>query len=209
MMPQMLEARITRTWPIIALMALTASPHYFRSSTDCNRTSRHHAGVKSRGTSPNLADAPPLPSEVPTTGGDGLSGKGFPSWLTYPFASTIISLFPMADETIERRTHGRVPVQLPVIVRGTDSGGRGFFDRAQIVSLDARGARLHTRFHLKEGSQVIVEMPAPDDSHKPMRVVWSGEAGGFYDGVVGLELVTPEDVWDVEALRIQWGARNY
>lgn len=140
---------------------------------------------------------------------DEFPDRGCPSWLTYSFASTIISLFPMGVENPERRTHRRLPVQIPVIIRGTDSAGRGFFDRAQIVSLDARGARLHTRFHLKEGSQVIVEMPAPDGSHRQMRVIWSGEAGGFYDGVVGLELVAPEDAWDVEGLRVQWGARNY
>ena len=114
----------------------------------------------------------------------------------------------MAVETPERRTHRRVPVQIPVIVRGTDSGGRRFFDRAQMVSLDERGARVHTRFHLKEGSEVVVEMPT-DDSHKQMRVAWSGEAGGFYDGMVGLELVNSDDAWDVEILRVQWGARNY
>jgi hypothetical protein len=42
-----------------------------------------------------------------------------------------------------------------------------------------------------------------------MRVVWSGESGSFYDGMVGLELVDPGDTWNPDSLRLRWGARNY
>lgn len=108
----------------------------------------------------------------------------------------------------ERREHGRLPVQIPVVLRGTDSAGRVFFDRAQVVSIDARGARVHTRFHLKQGSEVKIELPG-EENQKVLRVVWSGEPGSFYDGMVGLEFATPDDSWNLENLRSRWGARNY
>jgi hypothetical protein len=108
----------------------------------------------------------------------------------------------------ERREHGRLPVQIPVVLRGTDSAGRVFFDRAQIVSIDERGARVHTRFHLKQGSEVKIELPG-EESQKLLRVVWSGEPGSFYDGMVGLEFVAHDDTWNLENLRSRWGARNY
>ncbi len=114
----------------------------------------------------------------------------------------------MAAGPHERRRHRRVPVQIPVIIRGTDSAGRLFFDRAQVVSIDDRGARAHTRFHLKTGAEVTVELPT-DPNPKLMRVVWSGEVESFYDGMVGLELADPNDSWNLESLRVLWGARNY
>lgn len=101
-----------------------------------------------------------------------------------------------------------MPVRIPVVLRGKDSSGREFFDRAQIVSIDDRGARAHTRFHLKEGAEVTIELPA-DENRKLMRVVWSGESGSFYDGMLGLELADPGDSWNPESLRLRWGARNY
>jgi hypothetical protein len=95
-----------------------------------------------------------------------------------------------------------------VVLRGADNVGRVFFDRAQVVSIDERGARVHTRFHLKQGSEVTVELPG-EENHKRLRVVWSGEVDSFYDGVVGLEFVAPDDSWNMENLRSRWGARNY
>ena len=107
----------------------------------------------------------------------------------------------------EQRQSDRHPVLIPVILRGKDGQGRVFFDRASIVSIDGRGARVHTRFHLKPGNLVTVELPG-DGKLKPFRVVWGGDPGSFYDGMVGLEFIDPENSWDVETLRTRWAARN-
>ncbi len=82
-----------------------------------------------------------------------------------------------------------------------------FFDRAQIVSIDDGGARVHTRFHLKPGSDVTVEIPG-DETQKTFRVIWSGDPGGFFDGMVGLEFADHHDSWEVESLKVRWTARN-
>ena len=107
----------------------------------------------------------------------------------------------------ERRHSGRIPVQIPVILRGKDRAGRDFFDRAQIVSIDDGGARVHTRFHLTPGSEVTVELPG-EGTPKRFRVAWSGELESFYDGMVGLEFIDHLDGWQVENLRVRWARRN-
>lgn len=94
-----------------------------------------------------------------------------------------------------------------MILRGKDSAGRVFFDRAQIVSIDDAGARIHSRFHLAEGSQVTVELPG-EGNPKQFRVAWSGDPDGFYDGMVGLEFIDAHDSWQVENLRVRWAPRN-
>ena len=114
----------------------------------------------------------------------------------------------MTETPTERRLNRRLPVQIPVVLRGTDTSGRDFFDRAEVVSIDQRGARAHTRFHLKVGAIVSIELPG-EEKVKRMRVVWSGANDGFYEGMVGLEFVDPEEFWNLESLRASWGARNY
>jgi len=114
----------------------------------------------------------------------------------------------MSEHPNDRRRDRRLPVQMPVVLKGTDAAGRVFFDRAEIVSIDERGAQAHTRFQLQVGSEVTIELPA-DDRPRRMRVVWSGEAESFYDGMIGLEFVDTNDSWNLESLRIRWGARNY
>ena len=101
-----------------------------------------------------------------------------------------------------------MPVQIPVVLRGKDSAGRDFFDRAEVVSIDERGARAHSRFLLNIGAEVTIELPGEKDL-KRMRVVWRGEADSFYAGVVGLEFADQQETWDLENLKVRWGARNY
>ncbi len=101
-----------------------------------------------------------------------------------------------------------MPVQIPVVLRGKDSSGRDFFDRTEVVSIDERGARVQARFLLDVGAEVSIEL-AGEKSLKRMRVVWRGEADGFYAGMLGLEFANPQDTWDVENLKVRWGARNY
>lgn len=114
----------------------------------------------------------------------------------------------MAQPQKERRRSRRLPVQIPVILRGTDCAGREFFERAEVVSIDERGGRAHTRFHLKAGGEVTIQLPG-EEKLKRLRVVWSGEPGSFYEGMVGFEFADADESWNLESLRIRWGARNY
>ena len=114
----------------------------------------------------------------------------------------------MPQDPQDRRRNRRLSVQIPVILRGTDAAGRDFFDRAEIVSIDARGGRARTRFNLKVGTEVTVQLPSQEDTLR-LRVVWNGEAGSYYEGMVGLEFVEAEVTWNPETLRLGWGERRF
>jgi PilZ domain len=108
----------------------------------------------------------------------------------------------------ERRRSQRLTVQTPVVLTGTDSESRDFFERTEIVSFDQRGARLRTRFLLTCGSEVEVQLATEKES-KRLRVVWRGDPNTLFTGLVGLELVDPNDHWSPATLRAQWEARDY
>lgn len=114
----------------------------------------------------------------------------------------------MTPDPQDRRRHIRLPVQIPVVLRGTDAAGRDFFDRAEVVSIDERGGRVRTRFFLKVGAEVTIQLPSEENT-KRLRVVWRGEAGSFYEGMIGVELVEPDATWNLETLRARWGARAF
>ncbi len=105
----------------------------------------------------------------------------------------------MAESPKERRRSRRHEVRIPVVLRGTDEGGRDFFDRSEIISLSQHGARLRTRFLLKVGTQVKLQLPSEHET-KRLRVVWRGDAASFEMGLMGVEFVDPNDSWGVGIL---------
>ncbi len=97
----------------------------------------------------------------------------------------------------DRRRSQRVSSQIPIVLKGSDAAGRGFFDRAEILSVDQHGARIRTRFQLKVGSEVEVHLPS-NEAPKRVRVVWRGGVGSFEEGMVGIELVDPKESWNID-----------
>lgn len=114
----------------------------------------------------------------------------------------------MALSSTDRRRSQRLTVQTPAGLVGKDVTSREFFDRAEVISFDQRGARLRTRFLLAPGSEVEVQL-ATETEPKHLRVIWMGEPETPFAGLVGLELVDPADNWNPETLRTQWEARDY
>lgn len=114
----------------------------------------------------------------------------------------------MDSHTRDRRRSQRFTVQTPAGLSGVDASSRAFFDRAEIVSFDQRGARVRTRFQLVAGSEVEVQLPT-ERERKRLRVVWRGEPDTPFAGLVGLELLDPNDSWSPDTLRAQWDAREY
>jgi hypothetical protein len=102
----------------------------------------------------------------------------------------------------DRRRTIREPVQLEAVLRGRDAGGRAFFDRGEVVSVDRFGARVRTRFRLELGGQIELEIPT-EPNPRAMRVVWRGDGGSFYDGMVGLEFADPEESWSETTLKVR------
>jgi hypothetical protein len=108
----------------------------------------------------------------------------------------------------DRRRSKRLLVQTPAVLQGTDALGREFFDRAEIVSFDQRGARLKTRFLLAAGAEVEIKL-STEAQAKRLRVVWRGDPDTPFAGLAGLELADPSDTWSPATLRAQWEAREY
>ncbi len=106
----------------------------------------------------------------------------------------------MTGRPSDRRRSPRHETRIQVVVRSTDEEGRDFFDRSEVVSLDQHGARLRTRFRLKVGTVIELQLPGGGGT-KRLRVVWRGDAGSFEAGFVGVEFADPNDSWDNEMLR--------
>ena len=62
---------------------------------------------------------------------------------------------------LERRRERRVPVHLPMLVRGTDRLGESFEERTSSVNLCRSGAAFATRFSLDLGSELEINIPVP------------------------------------------------
>jgi hypothetical protein len=114
----------------------------------------------------------------------------------------------MSPSPADRRRSQRLSALTPAILRGKDASSREFFDRAEIVSFDQRGARLRTRFLLAVGAEVEVQL-ATEAQPKSLRVVWRGNPDTPFAGLVGLEIVNPNDTWSPATLRAQWELRDY
>lgn len=61
---------------------------------------------------------------------------------------------------LERRRERRVPVHLPIVVRGTDLTGLSFEEHTSSENLCRGGAAFATRYPLNLGIQLEIQIPA-------------------------------------------------
>lgn len=114
----------------------------------------------------------------------------------------------MPQPRTERRRFKRIDLHMPVVLKGTDAGGREFFERTEIVSVDQRGARVRTRFSLRSGTEVVIQLSTETEG-KRLRVVWQGDSGSLHGGLAGLEIADSIDSWSPATLKAQWEAREF
>jgi hypothetical protein len=62
--------------------------------------------------------------------------------------------------TLERRRERRVPVKLPMLVRGTDRTGNWFEERTSSENLCRGGAAFATRYAVDLGMKIEISIPA-------------------------------------------------
>jgi hypothetical protein len=63
--------------------------------------------------------------------------------------------------TPERRRERRVPVRLPMMVRGTDNTGEQFEEHTSSENLCRGGAAFATRYAVNLGSRLDISIPVP------------------------------------------------
>jgi len=61
---------------------------------------------------------------------------------------------------VERRRFERIPLAIPVFVRGQDSDGKEFLEFATSLNISAGGALLATRRNLPRLSSISLEIPS-------------------------------------------------
>jgi len=72
----------------------------------------------------------------------------------------------------DRRRWERLPLAIPVFVRGLDPNGKQFVDFATALDISVGGALLAIHRHLPPGSKIMLEIPsAPAASPKVPRLV--------------------------------------
>ncbi len=71
----------------------------------------------------------------------------------------------MAKTAAERRIHPRLPLSIPVFVRGTDDQGRDFLEFATALNISAGGILLATRRSLPKSATLALEIPVAPLPH--------------------------------------------
>ncbi len=100
--------------------------------------------------------------------------------------------------TLERRRERRVPVQLPILVRGTDHAGQKFEERTSSVNLCRGGAAFATRYVLGLGDRLQINIPVAPSAGEPDkefatqgRVVHIVPGANERELIVGVEFTGP------------------
>ncbi len=65
----------------------------------------------------------------------------------------------MTPSGSERRKHQRLPLSIPVFVRGVDQDGKEFLEFATALNISAGGILLATRRNLPKSSNLSLEIP--------------------------------------------------
>ena len=65
----------------------------------------------------------------------------------------------------DRRRWERLPLAIPVFVRGLDPNGKQFVDFATALDISVGGALLAIHRHLPQGSKIMLEIPTAPASH--------------------------------------------
>ncbi len=91
----------------------------------------------------------------------------------------------------------RVPVAIPIVLRGTDSSGQAFEETTRTTMVNKHGAKITTSHKLFLGSEVVVENRAMDVTAKAT-VVWIGDKRTPNDPLeVAVQLHKAENIWGI------------
>jgi hypothetical protein len=71
------------------------------------------------------------------------------------------------SDRLPRRRWERLPIALPVFVRGLDERGNEFLDFATAVNINAGGMLLLSRRPMRAGMELTLEIPTPTSSYHP------------------------------------------
>lgn len=62
---------------------------------------------------------------------------------------------------IDRRSHYRLPIRVPIFIKGVDKDGEDFFELTHTVNVSASGACFASKQELQVDADLMVSIPAP------------------------------------------------
>ena len=71
----------------------------------------------------------------------------------------LVSIMPKKSAS-DRRRWERLPLAIPVFVRGLDPNGKQFIEFATALDISVGGALLAIQRHLPKGSKIMLELPS-------------------------------------------------
>ena len=110
-------------------------------------------------------------------------------------AATISRPDSMAPLT-ERRSEPRTSMAIDVVLRGSDTSGKAFFEKTQTVNISRTGAKTLTAHALNHGSRLQVAIPRLKRSSWAT-VAWIGEKNGNLQEI-GIAVDETIDFWGGE-----------
>ena len=91
---------------------------------------------------------------------------------------------------LEQRRDQRIPLSIPLLLRGLDKNGKAYLDLTLALNVSAGGALVATREHLRPASRVTLEVPSvplpfafyslQNKSDLRARVLRSTNKNGYY-----------------------------
>ena|SRR5688572_7492225 len=67
--------------------------------------------------------------------------------------------------TPDRREYYRLPIRVPIFIKGLDKNGAEFFELTHTINVSASGACLITKLDLAHSADLLVSIPAPLSSN--------------------------------------------
>jgi hypothetical protein len=109
-----------------------------------------------------------------------------------------MSAVSASTPSLERRRERRVPIRLPIVVRGTDLTGTSFEERTSSENLCRGGAAFTTRYPLHFGIQLEIKIPVPPTAASKEtefstrgRIVHMKPGADEHELIVGVEFIGP------------------
>jgi hypothetical protein len=65
----------------------------------------------------------------------------------------------------DRRAHYRLPIRIPIFLKGMDKNGTEFYELTHTVNISARGACFLSKRAFDMSADLLVSIPAPVDVH--------------------------------------------
>jgi hypothetical protein len=100
--------------------------------------------------------------------------------------------------SLERRRERRVPVRLPMLVRGTDRTGAWFEEHTSSENVCRGGAAFATRYAVDLGTKIEISIPNSQSTGEPDaefsthgRIVHLKPGRTNYESIVGVEFTGP------------------